>query len=324
MLRVSRGGPQPLNISGEPQHLRKASVDHPLLPPAKPLNFSVVNTLVVPAHNESGVIGRLLSHLVSDARPGEFDIIVVANGCTDNTVEVAASFEAPVRVLSIPVPSKREALLAGDHAATSFPRFYVDADVELGTEDIRLLATALQQPGVLAVAPERQLALARRPRLVRWYYDVWARLPEVRGGLFGRGVIGVSQAGHERIANLPLLQGDDLAASLSFAPHERAVVAGARVVIHTPRTFADLLRRRVRAATGTSQLERTEGAPASTARTRPSDVVAIAWREPRMALPVALFMAVAVLARLRASRAVARGDYSTWLRDESSRQSAGA
>jgi hypothetical protein len=112
---------------------------------------------------------------------------------------------------------------------------YVDADVELGTEDIRALDEALRRSGALAAGPQRVLALAGSPWLVRWYYDVWARLPEVRSGLFGRGVIGLSEAGHARVASLPPLLADDLAASLVFAPEERVIVAGARVVIHAPR-----------------------------------------------------------------------------------------
>jgi glycosyltransferase involved in cell wall biosynthesis len=72
-----------------------------------------VVTVIVPAHNEARVIGRLLGQLASAARPGEFDVIVVANGCTDDTAQVAAASGPMIRVLSIPVPSKREALLAG-------------------------------------------------------------------------------------------------------------------------------------------------------------------------------------------------------------------
>ena len=49
-------------------------------------------------------------------------------------------------------------------------------------------------------------------------------------------------------------------------------------------------------------------------------LTAIVQRDPRMAPRVAFFLSMAVLARLRARRAVARGDYSTWLRDESSRR----
>lgn len=278
-----------------------------------------MTTVVIPAHNESRVIGRLLRYLAPAVSSGEVNVIVVANGCTDNTAEAAAAFGPSIRVLSVPVASKHAALVAGDHAATDFPRVYVDADVEVRATDVLALAAELRQPGVLAAAPERAMELTGRPWPVRWYYDVWARLPEVRHGLFGRGVIAVSEQGHERIAGLPPLLADDLAASLSFAPHERRIVAGAQVVFHTSRTFADLLRRRVRAATGVAQIERTKQAPDATASTRISDLFAIVRSDWRMTPKVALFLSVAVLARLRARRAVAAGDYSTWLRDESSR-----
>lgn len=280
--------------------------------------MSVVS-VVVPAHNEARVIGRLLGPLVSAARPGELDVIVVANGCTDDTVKVAESFGPPVRVLSISAASKRAALAAGNQAARDFPRIYVDADVELRSADVRALAGALGRPGVLAAAPELVLALAGRPWPVRWYYDVWTRLPEVRRGLFGRGVVAVSEAGYARIANMPPVIADDLAASLAFAPAERTIATGAQVVVRPPLTFSDLMRVRIRAAMGVSQVEQTEGAPESTARTRPPDLLAIVRHQPRMAPRVALFVAIAMLARLQARRTVRQGGYSTWLRDESSR-----
>ena len=274
------------------------------------------------------MIGRLLGQLApaapaapasGTAQPDELDVIVVTNGCTDDTAEVAASFGPPVRVLSIPVASKRDALRAGDEAAKGFPRIYVDADVELGAADIQALSAALSRPGALAGGPQRDLDLAGRPWLVRAYYAVWERLPEVRSGLFGRGVIGLSEAGYARVAGLPPLLADDLVASLAFQPAERVIVPGARVVVHTPRTFRDLLRRRVRATMGVNQVEAAEGAPASTARTRPRDLLDLVRAEPRLAPQVVVFLAVAVLARRRARREYKRREYSAWLRDESSR-----
>ena len=285
----------------------------------EPSILADVVTVIVPAHNEARVIGRLLGQLVSGAGPDELDVIVVANGCTDDTAEVAVSYGPLIRVISIPVPSKREALLAGNQAATGFPRLYVDADVELGASDIRALGDALRRPGILAVAPQRVLGLEGSPRLVRWYYDVWSRLPDVRNGLFGRGVIGLNAAGYARVVGLPPLLADDLASSLAFVPEERLIVEAARAVVHVPRTFSDLLRRRVRAETGVVQVERTEGAPPSTARTRPSDLVSMAAREPWMAPRIVLFLGVAVIARYRSRRAARKDDF-TWLRDDSSRQ----
>ena len=279
-----------------------------------------MTTIVIPAHNESQVIGRLLAQLRPAATAGEINVLVVANGCTDDTADVAASYGPGVRVMSLPVASKHAALSAAYDSVADFPRIYVDADVELRARDVRALIAALRRPGVFAAAPERTLATTGSSWPVRWFYDVWTRLPEVRSGLWGRGVIAVDSRGQQRLAALPPLLGDDLAAALTFAPHEQAIVADARVVQHIPRTVTDLLRRRVRTATGVAQIERTERAPESTARTSIGDLAGIIAAEPAMAPRVALFLIMAVIAQLRARRAVARGDYSTWLRDESSRQ----
>jgi glycosyltransferase involved in cell wall biosynthesis len=277
-------------------------------------------SIVVPAHNEAQVIGRLLSQLVPAGSSSDLDIVVVANGCTDETAAAASRFTPAVRVLSIPEASKRAALAAGNGAARGFPRIYVDADVELRRQDIEALVDALRSPGVLGATTElgHDFAGCRWP--VRWYYDVWTRLPEVRRGLFGRGVVALSEAGYERVSQLPPLLADDLAASLVLAPEERAVAAGARVVVHPPRTLRDLLRVRVRAAVGVAQVKRTTGAPESTAGTRPRDLLRMAAGQPALVPRVTLFLAVAVVARRRAARAVRRGDYATWLRDESTRR----
>jgi hypothetical protein len=278
-----------------------------------------MTTVIIPAHNEGRVIRRLLEQLTNGADPGEMDIIVVANGCADDTAEVAASFGSAVRVLTLPVASKHEALTAGDRAAAGFPRIYVDADVELRAADARALAAALRQPGVLAAAPRRELVMTGRPWQVRWYYDVWTLLPGVQRALWGRGVIAVNEAGHRRLAGLPPLQADDLAASLVFEPNETVLVPRAKVIVHPPKTFAGLLCCRTRSVTGVTQIERAQDLDGSADRTRITDLIAVVRRRPGMLPRVGYFLSVAVFARLRASRAIARGDYLTWLRDESSR-----
>jgi glycosyltransferase involved in cell wall biosynthesis len=300
-----------------------------------------VISVVVPAHNEAAVIGRLLSGLVPDsvsndadvtggstasqaARTGErlepLETIVVANGCTDQTAQVAAR-HAAVHVISSPEPNKHRALRLGDSHAHGFPRLYVDADVELRAQDARALAKALEDPRVLAAAPARVTPLDGCPWTVRWYYQIWEQLPVVRQGLFGRGVIALSAEGHARISSLPELMGDDLAASLSFAPEERRVVETARVTVHPPRTLRDLLRRRVRSMTVTTQAATRTRLPG--ARTSSADLKALLREAPlRNGPPLAWFVLVTTVARTRARRAVNAGDFTTWLRDESSRAAA--
>lgn len=281
-----------------------------------------MTTIVIPAHNEQLVIGRMLANLADSAPIPGLTIIVVANGCSDDTAGIARSFGAPVEVICIPEASKRLALIAGDRAAQSFPLIYADADIELGKNDVLALEAELRKPGVLATAPERVIGLDGCPWPVRWYYDVWTRLPNVRGELFGRGVIAVSEEGHRRLRALPPLMADDLAASLSFGADERSIAPGARVTYYPPRRVADLLRRRVRAVTGVAQIERTTSAPASTQRTSLSDLARLARDRPALLPRLACFCGITFLARARARLAIARGDYTTWLRDESSRAAA--
>lgn len=293
-----------------------------------------VPSIVIPAHNEERTLGRLLNALLDGAGDEEFDIVVVCNGCTDATARVAAGHGPRVRVVETPVPSKHEALRLGDTHARGFPRIYVDADVVLGAGDVRALTAALAGPGeVLAAAPERELPMTGCSWRVRAYYRVWQRLPAVREGLFGRGVIAMSGEGHARIAALPPLMADDLAASLAFGPAERSVVRAARVVVRPPRTWRDLIRRRVRAATSTAQLEdhqarsaagdrqaAPEPAAPPSARTGVSDLRALLRADPLLLPAVLVFLSAALAARRGARKAIKARDFDTWLRDESSRR----
>ncbi|MFI6931684.1 glycosyltransferase [Streptomyces sp. NPDC050287] len=282
-----------------------------------------MTSIVIPAHNEARVIGRLLDSLLADSSEDETDIVVVCNGCTDDTARIAAARGPRVRVVEIPVPSKHAALRAGDDHARGFPRVYVDADVVIADADVRALTGPLNDDtsGILATAPERHIPLAGCGRRVRAYYQVWQRLPAVREGLFGRGVIAVSKAGHARIAALPPLMADDLAASLAFAPEERLVVSQARVVVHPPRTWPDLIKRRIRAAVSTAQVERQRSPNDASARTSTADLKAVLRGEPKLFAGVVVFVAAAVVARRGARKAIRAQDFGTWLRDESSRQS---
>ena len=113
------------------------------------MTFSVV----IPAHNEEAVIGRCLSSLMDGAPPEELEVLVVCNGCDDRTADVARRSAPNATVLEIPVASKVEALNVGDEHATHFPRFYVDADVELSYPALVSVARALTEEGCRVLRP---------------------------------------------------------------------------------------------------------------------------------------------------------------------------
>src|SRR3954447_11715299 len=136
---------------------------------------SMMLSVIIPAHNEEAVIGRCLRTLTSRSPADDLDIIVVANGCTDATVEIVAQ-HPQVRLVEISVASKHAALNAGDAAARHFPRAFVDADIEVGPGALLAVAQALADTGALVGAPAMRIDFGGCSWVVRAYYRVSLQL----------------------------------------------------------------------------------------------------------------------------------------------------
>lgn len=278
----------------------------------------LVASVVIPAHDEERGIARSLGALLDGGIGAELDVVVVCNGCTDRTAEVARAFGSGVRVIELPEPSKSAAVAAGNAATDVFPRIHLDADVMLSGADLLRLLGPLERPGVLATAPRRVLPRDGCSAVVRWYYDVWEQLPQVVDGLFGRGAFALSREAQNRVDALPAVMSDDLAVSDAFGAAERVVVDSAVVTVWPPRTVGDLLRRRVRVVTGNAQARRMQ-VRQDTSTTSVSTLARIARQRPALIPRIGVFLVVTVIARARARRFLRSNDYTTWQRDESSR-----
>jgi len=258
-----------------------------------------MTTVVITAGGDGAALARLLRRLVPTGLTSDLSVIVVTYGNAGGAMEIAAGFGGDVVAMAIPAMSKLLALRAADAAASGFPRVFLDADIEIDERGVRALAAQAAEPGVLAAAPERLLDLAGCPPLVRWYYQVWARLPEVRRGLFGRGALAVSEAGHRRLSGLPALLAGDLGASLPFAPAERRIATAARVTVRPPASLAALLRSRA-AMTAAARAWRAGQVPTAVARVRAADVIGVVGAYPAMLLRLPAFLAVTAAAWLLA------------------------
>ena len=75
-----------------------------------------VTDVIVPAHNEEAVIGRTLRALLGSAAPGEFEVLVVCNGCTDRTAALVRSEFPSVRVLERSEASKTAYRIIGGNS----------------------------------------------------------------------------------------------------------------------------------------------------------------------------------------------------------------
>jgi hypothetical protein len=178
------------------------------------------------------------------------------------------------------------------------------------------MAAVLADRGILATAPSRQLNRRGVSLAARWYYDVWERLPQVRSGLFGRGVIALSPDGFERVASLPRFLSDDLAYSESFSEQERAITADATVTVWPARTWRALISRRVRVIRGIHELRRA-GRVSDSASTSIANLIDIVRHEPTMVFRIPLFVLTTLVARVR--ERTTRSGSAVWQRDETSR-----
>lgn len=202
--------------------------------------MTTFGSIIIAAHNEQTVIGRSLRLLEDVLSAGSLDVVVVCNGCSDATAEVARGFPG-VRVLELPVPSKTEALRAGEQVAGPGPRIYLDADVELTGRAALATVRALEQ-GAVAGRPPHRFDTRGASWVVRRWYAVRERLPSIQTALWGAGCYALSVRGRARFGEFPEVIADDLVIDRLFDPDEVVIVATDPVVVRTPRRTADLLR----------------------------------------------------------------------------------
>jgi len=279
-------------------------------------------SIIIPAHNEASVIARCLTTLLQDDRPEELEVLVVCNGCSDETADIARTFGEPVRVIESEVASKTHALNLGDNAARGFPRIYMDADVAVSRDGLRRVAAVLQDGSHLAAAPRPvDVFLPETSWWVRAYYRFWGELPYIQEGMIAAGVYALSQKGRERFEAFPDVIADDGYVRLLFEPHERVQVADATSSVVAPTSISQLLKIRTRSRLGHLQLRRRY--PELTQRETNSKrygsaLISVAGR-PSLYLAALPYAFVTIASWLRARSRLNQIEDYVWERDDSSR-----
>jgi hypothetical protein len=270
-------------------------------------------SVVVPAHDEGPVIDTLLGALAPGIDAGRLDVVVVANGCSDDTARRARGHG--VRVVELERGHKPSALNAGDEVLDTFPRFYVDADVTVTAAGIEDLAAHLDHNGAIAVSPALRIDTSRSSRVVRSYFKIWQQLPSIAHSLASRGCMGFSRSGRSRWASWPDVTADDQWANEQFGPNERVVCPEVESVVAAPANLRSLVERKRRSRRGGMELE-DEIDREVTSNTAWLGVIR---RQPRLLACVPAYVLVTVLTRLAAwsDRRAGRDD---WGADRSSRE----
>jgi glycosyltransferase involved in cell wall biosynthesis len=189
-------------------------------------------SVIVPASNEADWIGPCLRAILASAPLGtEAEVIVVANGCRDDTAQKAREF-APqalgagwtLRVEELAQGSKPLALTHGDKLARGALRVYLDADVIVSPPLLGLIAQALGRVQGAAYASGRPRLPRARSAVSRAYGRFWMTLPFALSPAPGFGLFAVNAAGRARWDDFPRIISDDTFVRLLFTPTERIEV----------------------------------------------------------------------------------------------------
>jgi glycosyltransferase involved in cell wall biosynthesis len=270
-------------------------------------------SVVIPAHNEASVIAATLDALLGEADQVEFEIIVVANGCTDRTATIARS-KVGVRVVETTRAGKTAALRLGDAECSTFPRLYLDADVRISTSAVREMIKALRAPDIEACAPTLVWDVDECTALTRRAYHAHNTLFSPHRGLAGVGGYMLSEAGHRRAFPIPDVIADDEWVHRHFAPHERCTVKTAQSMTCAAPNVRAMVRRRARARAGNRELDGL-GVRSVSAAFGMRDLVRLVKNRHLVAVDALCFAGVAVADRLLTSWRASFGENAQWSTD---------
>ncbi|MCP4834356.1 MAG: glycosyltransferase family 2 protein [Phycisphaera sp.] len=210
-------------------------------------------SVVIPAHNEEALIERTLRGVLDDG-VSDLEIVVVVNASDDRTAEVARNVDPSIRVIETSTPGKCHALNLGESQLDSFPRMFLDADIELRSGSVRKLFDAVSEARPI-VSPRPVFDLSRLSLSVRLFYQA-QRFNSYfgNGSPNGSGCFVIGESGRRRWETFPELIADDGFVQGHFEPSERSTVAGAEAVVQPPRTLESMITVRSRVRRGNFEL----------------------------------------------------------------------
>ncbi|MEP1592954.1 MAG: glycosyltransferase, partial [Halieaceae bacterium] len=142
-------------------------------------------SVIIPAFNEEAVIARTLHVLLGDEGCSvPFDVIVVCNGCSDDTAAIVNSEFPLVTLVEIQEASKTAAINVGLSTASAGPVLLLDADIELDGSAAMAMIAAVDRPGIDAAIGHMRIDTTGADWMVRSFYRVWMEHPYLRNGKF--------------------------------------------------------------------------------------------------------------------------------------------
>jgi cellulose synthase/poly-beta-1,6-N-acetylglucosamine synthase-like glycosyltransferase/peptidoglycan/xylan/chitin deacetylase (PgdA/CDA1 family) len=222
-------------------------------------------SVIVPAYNEKEGIAAAVRSLASGDHPGGIEVVVVDDGSTDGTADIAEGLGLPnVRVVRKPNGGKASALNTGVALARHDLIVMVDGDTIFEPDSVRQLVQPFGDPRVGAVAGNVKVG-NRNSLVAKWQhieyvigfnldrrlYETLGCMPTVPGaiGAFRREAL--LQVGG--ISDDTLAEDTDITMALNRAGWKVVYEERARAWTEAPATFGQLWKQRYRWSYGTMQ-----------------------------------------------------------------------
>lgn len=277
-------------------------------------------SIIIPAHNEQRLITTTLQHALSDGALTECYIVVVANGCTDNTVsnvnafihEQASALQSKqiiIEVLDVEKASKTNAINIGISHAPAGVAVLLDADINIGGQHLLNLVNCLSEK-VLAASPKLIYDTSQSSRLVKWYYAIAAASPYNKAHRISN-VIALTEKAQKKIGNLPNVIADDEYIRRCFHHSEYQVITEASFTFICPKDVFNLLNVLTRVERGNLQLQKLNVKDHS-------DVQGLS-APFTFSVHYITFVVCKIIAKYRAKWQFFIGKINQWERDESNR-----
>lgn len=213
-------------------------------------------TIIIAACNEESIIRDTLRSLTKGCEDGDYQILVVCNGCSDSTGKIIQQEFNSVIYASIDQASKALAIRYAESLSPGFPRLYLDADIKLKAADAKaLFDIGTEQMAPALIIPSSTVITEQSQTAVKRFYKAWYNTRFVQQLGFGAGAYLINKAGRMRFNVWPRLIADDGFIRSQFNTSEIHIQHSIKVFVKAPLTTSTLIKVKARSKLGNLELK---------------------------------------------------------------------
>ena len=272
-------------------------------------------TVIIPAYNEEKCIERTLSELTNFSSL-EVEVIVLPNGCIDNTAEFVRAKFPSFKVVELDTGSKILAINKGLEIAQFEHVLVQDADVIISTESIRSILKFIESEQYLFASPTTKI-VQDGSFLTNMYYSFLKLTPAYRVGMVNSGAYLISPQARDILGKFPQVIADDGYVKGTLGSANLTTIPSCYSVVMSPRTIWSLIKIKTRSKLGNMELEKKFTSP-TTGGNSFSSLFKIAIKEKAL-FQFLIYATVISIATFRAKLQIKKLKTIKWERDESTR-----